>query len=50
MAVVGHRKCEECAKIRHIAELKDNPSGIGVVCIDKEACERERSIIKPMES
>ena len=36
MAIVEHSKCEDCGKVRNVSELKDKPSGIGMVCVDPE--------------
>ena len=33
--------CKKCNKTINIAELKDNPDGIGFICTDLKAC-RER--------
>ena len=49
MIIVERSKCQECEKIRHVSELKDNPSGIGMVCIDTESCKKEQSSHKSTE-
>ncbi len=46
MSIVEHSKCKNCSKVRHLSELKDNPSGIGMVCLDDEACKKEQSKAK----
>ena len=50
MNIVDHSKCKRCAKIRHLSELKDNPTGVGMVCIDSETCEKQQSNHKSTES
>ena len=50
MDVVEYSKCKKCGKVRHVSELKNNPSGVGLVCVDTESCEREQSIDEPLES
>jgi len=43
MTITKHSKCKECGKIRNVSELKDNPSGIGVVCVDSKSCKKQQS-------
>ena len=50
MNEVEKSKCKKCAKIRHVSELKDKPSGVGMVCIDVKLCKKEQSNPKTTES
>lgn len=43
MAIVPYSKCEKCKKIKHVSELKDNPLGVGMVCLDDASCKKEQS-------
>ena len=49
MTIIKYSKCNECGKTRHVSELKDNPSGIGVVCVDSKSCKKQQSIKKSTE-
>ena len=40
MTIVSNSKCKKCHKVLNISELKDNNSGIGLICIDIEACKK----------
>ncbi len=36
--MVSHSKCKKCGKIVNVIELKDNPEGVGMVCVDESEC------------
>lgn len=38
--IISHTKCQKCQKIFNVAELKENPDGIGHICIDNVACRK----------
>jgi hypothetical protein len=50
MGIVSHSKCTKCDKVRNVSELEENPSGVGMVCIDKEMCIELQSNNKVEES
>ena len=39
-ATVNHTKCQKCQKSFNVVDLKENPEGIGHVCIDVIACKK----------
>jgi hypothetical protein len=43
MDIVEHSKCQKCAKVLNLSELKDNPDGVGFVCIDSDACKEQQT-------
>jgi hypothetical protein len=43
MNIVNHSKCKKCKKVRYVSELKDNPSGVGMICLDDVSCKKEQS-------
>ncbi len=46
MDIVEHCKCKKCNKIKHVSELKNNPSRLGMVCFDDVSCKKEQLKIK----
>jgi len=43
MNTLSHSKCQKCNKKSNISELKENESGIGLVCKGTQACEKRTS-------
>jgi hypothetical protein len=44
MEIVEHSKCQKCAKVLNLSELKNNPDGVGFVCIDSDACKEQQRV------
>lgn len=40
MNIISHSRCKKCKKILNVMFLKDNPNGVGLVCIDKIKCKQ----------
>ncbi len=40
--MVSHSKCKKCGEILNVIELKDNPNGVGMVCIDEAECKKHQ--------
>ena len=50
MNTVSYSKCQKCNNKQHISELKENPDGIGMVCIDNKACvkhQKNKKVVNP---
>jgi hypothetical protein len=43
MELVNHSKCKQYEQVRHVSELKENSSGVGMVCFDLELCKKQQS-------
>jgi len=41
--MIEFSKCKECETKRNVSELKDNPNGVGKVCIDGAACKGRKT-------
>lgn len=39
---MSHTKCQKCQKNFNVADLKQNPDGIGRICIDDVACKNRQ--------
>jgi hypothetical protein len=50
MSIASNSRCKKCSKVLGVPELKDNPSGVGVICIDPDLCEKQQSKNKSTES
>ena len=44
--IVAHKKCVKCHRILHVDKLVENKNGIGMVCLDSEACNKVLNKIK----
>lgn len=40
--MVKHSKCKKCGEILNEIELKDNPQGVGKVCVDEVECKKRQ--------
>lgn len=51
-ATVNHAQCQKCQKIFNVADLKENPEGIGHVCINAIACKKreQKNILESKQS
>ena len=38
--IISTSRCRRCHKVLNLSELKENPDGVGRVCIDEEACRK----------
>ena len=39
--IMNHTKCQKCQKTLNVVDLKDNPDGIGRICIDAIECKKQ---------
>ena len=40
--MIQYSKCKRCKDNFNILELKDNPDGVGMVCIDEASCQQRQ--------
>ena len=40
--MVSHSKYKKCGNILNVIELKDNPEGVGMVCVDEAKCKERQ--------
>lgn len=40
--MVNHSKCKKCGEILNTVYLKDNPEGIGMVCVNEPECKKRQ--------
>ncbi|UYY88958.1 hypothetical protein [Alcaligenes sp. SMD-FA] len=38
--IISHTKCQKCQKVFNVMDLKENPEGIGQICIDGVTCRK----------
>lgn len=36
--MVNHSKCKKCGEILNVINLKENPEGVGMACVDETKC------------
>ena len=44
--IVSNSRCKTCGKNTNISNLKDNPSGCGLICINTEECNKRKLNLK----
>lgn len=40
MCMVVYSKYQNCHKVEHVNDLKENFDGIGIICLDDVACKK----------